>query len=77
CWPRKASRWIDSRFVASGRLSFQKGERPAWLLPAGLQAKEGHDELNSNGRRLTLSFELPRGAYATLLVKLIEAHGSI
>ena len=34
-----------------------------------LAAEEGDDELNADRGKLTLSFELPRGSYATLIVK--------
>jgi len=50
-------------------LFFSKGERAAWFRPDGLRADEGLDELNAGKRRLVLAFDLPRGCYATLVVK--------
>jgi tRNA pseudouridine13 synthase len=52
---------------------FSKGERAALCLPAGLEHRVGNDELHEGRRKLLLSFELPRGSYATLLVKRIQS----
>ena len=52
-------------------LFFSKGERPALLRPANLGHEWGDDELNKSKRKLTLSFDLPRGCYATIVVKAI------
>jgi tRNA pseudouridine13 synthase len=54
-------------------LFFSKGERGALCLPAGLGHEEADDELNRGRKKLTLRFELPRGSYATLIVKRITA----
>ncbi len=48
---------------------FGKGMRDAIMAPAGLKAVPGEDELNPGRKKLTLSFELPKGSYATVLVK--------
>ena len=52
---------------------FSKGERAAWCLPAQLTTEEDADDMHPKRRKLTLSFELPRGCYATLLVKAAVA----
>jgi tRNA pseudouridine13 synthase len=52
---------------------FSKGERAALCLPSHLEAESGPDELHDGRRKMTLAFELPRGAYATLIVKRITA----
>jgi tRNA pseudouridine13 synthase len=52
-------------------LFFSRGERPALCLPAELAFVWDEDEKHGGKRKLTLSFELPRGSYATLLVKRI------
>jgi tRNA pseudouridine13 synthase len=52
---------------------FSKGQRDALCLPAGLEYDSGPDELHPGREKLTLSFDLPRGCYATLLVKRITA----
>lgn len=54
-------------------LFFSKGERPAQVLPAGLRLDEGADDLNAGRQRLLLAFDLPRGAYATLLIKRLAS----
>ena len=48
---------------------FSKGERFACLRPTGMTAEPGADELNRGKRKVTLRFDLPRGAYATMVVK--------
>lgn len=50
---------------------FTRGERAALVLPDGLAGENEPDELHRGRRKLTLRFELPRGSYATLLVKRI------
>jgi tRNA pseudouridine13 synthase len=54
-------------------LFFSKGERAALCLPANLEAVSAADELKEGREKLTLGFELPRGSYATLIVKRITA----
>jgi tRNA pseudouridine13 synthase len=48
---------------------FSKGERIARIPVANLSAEAGDDDLNRGRRTLTLRFELPRGCYATMIVK--------
>ena len=49
---------------------FSKGERQAIVKPENLRIdRRGDDDLNPGRQRLTLEFILPRGAYATILVK--------
>src|SRR5262249_7394294 len=50
---------------------FSKGERAAHVSPAHLEHETGDDELNRGRHKLVLAFELPRGAYATLVVKRV------
>lgn len=54
-------------------LFFSKGDRAALLMPAELQGSSQPDELNSGKEKLLLGFDLPRGAYATLIVKRLQA----
>ncbi len=54
-------------------LFFSKGERPALCRPMDLGAAGADDELNAGRQKLTLGFDLPRGSYATLLIKRITA----
>jgi tRNA pseudouridine13 synthase len=54
-------------------LFFSRGERAALCLPEHLQEQSADDEENHKRRKLLLEFVLPRGCYATLLVKRITA----
>ncbi len=51
---------------------FSKGIRPCWLRPADFQFEWLSDDLHEDQNALRLSFTLPRGAYATMLVKVIS-----
>ncbi len=48
---------------------FSKGQRAAIYLPGNLQHQSDGDEVYEGRRKLKLSFELPRGSYATILIK--------
>jgi tRNA pseudouridine13 synthase len=50
---------------------FSKGERSAVLVPTELTSAAAPDELYPDCRKLVLRFVLPRGAYATMLIKRI------
>lgn len=50
---------------------FSKGWRRALVQPADLRWSVDADELDPGRSRLSLSFTLPRGSYATILVKRI------
>lgn len=52
---------------------FSKGERSAVVLPADLQTQACPDHLAAGRAALQLRFDLPRGAYATMLVKRLTA----
>jgi tRNA pseudouridine13 synthase len=65
----------DMRIRGLRELFFSKGQRPALCMPAQLSYLAATDELAPQRRKLRVSFELPRGSYATLLVKRIQ-HGS-
>lgn len=54
-------------------LFFSRGERAALCVPEGLTAESGPDELNAGREKLVLNFELPRGCYATMVVKALTA----
>ncbi|MDD8025685.1 MAG: tRNA pseudouridine(13) synthase TruD [Acidobacteriota bacterium] len=60
----------DFRTRALHRVYFKSFPRPAAVKPENPVVLEtGIDELNRGRRRLTLSFALPRGSYATILIK--------
>ncbi len=48
---------------------FGRGDRSAIARPARLRAEASPDELHSRRQKWTLSFELPKGSYATVLLK--------
>jgi tRNA pseudouridine13 synthase len=50
---------------------FSKGERPAMCLPEGLKWETASDEWHSGKQKMVLSFDLPRGSYATLVIARI------
>jgi tRNA pseudouridine13 synthase len=53
-------------------LFFAKGERRALCRPAHLESALAADERHHGLQKLQLAFELPRGSYATLLVKRLQ-----
>jgi tRNA pseudouridine13 synthase len=50
---------------------FSRGERAALCLPRHLTHDFAEDENHRGRDKLTLGFELPRGCYATLIVKAL------
>ena len=54
---------------------FSKGMRRVLIRPAGLTCAVADDELHDRRSKLTLSFDLPRGSYATILVKRLTDVG--
>jgi tRNA pseudouridine13 synthase len=62
------------RLKKLGGTFFGKGFRAARVRPEKLTAQEGPDELNRGRRKLSLSFELPKGSYATVLLKRLFPH---
>jgi len=51
------------------RTFFSKGGRKAWVFPRGLEIQSREDELALGRWAVVLRFELPRGAYATVVTK--------
>jgi tRNA pseudouridine13 synthase len=54
-------------------LFFSRGERTAMCVPGDLTAEFAADELHRDRHKLILAFELPRGCYATMVVKALTA----
>ena len=48
---------------------FSKGQRAAIFIPAEMQHESAPDEVYEARFKLILSFDLPRGSYATILIK--------
>lgn len=57
------------RLKALRRTFFGKGKRPALVAPTALSTEEAEDELHRGRRKLVLRFELPKGSYATIILK--------
>ncbi|RFT15710.1 MAG: tRNA pseudouridine 13 synthase [Candidatus Saccharicenans subterraneus] len=69
-------RFASFRTRALSRVFFRSFQRKVLLFPEGLEIVDRkEDELHRGKKALVLSFSLPRGAFATMLVKriLIEA----
>lgn len=52
-------------------LFFSRGDRAALCVPENVSHEWGEDERHTGRTRLTLGFDLPRGSYATLVVKAV------
>jgi tRNA pseudouridine13 synthase len=63
--------WEDLRVKHLKDVFFSKGERPAVFFPENLEHDSADDELSPGRKKLTLRFDLPKGAYATLVVKRV------
>jgi tRNA pseudouridine13 synthase len=50
---------------------FSKGERAGLCVPTVVEYQSEQDDLSPDRQKLLLSFELPRGSYATLIIKRI------
>jgi tRNA pseudouridine13 synthase len=63
----------DLRVKGIRELFFSKGERAAVLVPSAVSSETADDERNAGRKKLVLRFELPRGCYATLIVKRVTS----
>jgi tRNA pseudouridine13 synthase len=63
--------WEDLRVKHLKDVFFSKGTRPALFFAEGLSGLVEDDELHPRRKKLRLGFELPKGAYATLVVKRV------
>jgi tRNA pseudouridine13 synthase len=63
--------WSDLRIRHQKDIFFSKGTRTCLLRPERLEFSSLDDEFHPQRQALRLSFELPRGSYATILVKRI------
>lgn len=52
---------------------FSKGVRAGWLCPRELQFDWSTDDAQDGKRALRLTFELPPGAYATMVIKMLQS----
>jgi tRNA pseudouridine13 synthase len=56
---------------------FSRGERAGLCLPQGFGAAFADDDLHPRRLKAELAFDLPRGCYATLIVKAVTAPASL
>jgi tRNA pseudouridine13 synthase len=63
--------WQDLRVKHLKDVFFSKGTRPSLFFASGLSQSAEDDELHPGRQKLRLGFDLPRGAYATLVVKRV------
>lgn len=63
------------RLKSLDRTFFGKGIRFAIVRPVKFSAETGDDELNRGKKKLSLAFELPKGSYATIVLKRLFGSG--
>ncbi len=63
--------WEDLRVKHLKDVFFSKGTRPALFQAENLTHDLSADELDPGRKKLRMEFELPKGAYATLVVKRV------
>lgn len=66
---REGLSWEALKIKGMRKPFFARGERSALVVPAALSATASPDERHAGRSKLELSFELPRGSYATMVVK--------
>lgn len=64
--------WAGLRVRHLKDLYLSKGSRPAMIEVGTVEHDDGEDTLYPGRRAVRLAFELPRGAYATLILKRLE-----
>ncbi len=63
--------WSELKIRHLKDVFFSKGSRAALFFPESLKSEQLDDELHSGRHALSLSFELPKGSYATIVVKRV------
>jgi tRNA pseudouridine13 synthase len=69
--------WEDLRVKHLKDVFFSKGVRPALFFAENLTQADEADDLYPGRTKIALGFDLPRGAYATLVVKRVTDAASI
>jgi tRNA pseudouridine13 synthase len=65
--------WTDLKLRGLRKPFFTRGERQALVIPDTIDAAVEDDKRHGGKRAVRLSFTLPRGSYATLVVKRLTA----
>lgn len=63
--------WSQLKIKGLRKPFFTKGERLAFVVPHGLTGEVRDDEAHPGRSKLALTFDLPRGCYATMVVKRV------
>jgi tRNA pseudouridine13 synthase len=63
--------WEQLKIKGMRKPFFTRGERAAFVVPQAMAATAGPDERHAGRAKLELAFDLPRGSYATLVVKRV------
>jgi tRNA pseudouridine13 synthase len=63
--------WDQLRVKHLKDVFFSKGDRPALFFAGGLSRRLEADDLYPGRKKIAMAFELPKGAYATLVVKRV------
>jgi tRNA pseudouridine13 synthase len=56
---------------------FSRGNRAIFLIPSATEGKGEPDETHPGRYKLLLAFELPRGGYATMVIKRLTAVSAV
>jgi tRNA pseudouridine13 synthase len=67
--------WEQLKIRGMRKPFFTRGERAALVIPQELTATAGPDDRHAGRSRLDLAFNLPRGSYATMVVKRVLIDG--
>lgn len=62
----------EMKISGSRKLFFSKGERKAFYFPKNIDYEVFNDQLNRGKKAVKIGFDLPKGAYATLLIKCLQ-----
>jgi tRNA pseudouridine13 synthase len=65
--------WSDLKLRGLRKPFFARGERPALVIPDTIDAAVEDDKRHDGKQAVRLGFTLPRGSYATLVVKRLTA----
>jgi tRNA pseudouridine13 synthase len=63
--------WQELRVKHLKDVFFSKGDRPALFFAEGLTHEAASDDLYPGRTRISMGFDLPKGAYATMVVKRV------
>ncbi|NBR05449.1 MAG: tRNA pseudouridine(13) synthase TruD [Planctomycetes bacterium] len=62
----------EMKIPGTRKLFFSKGERKAFYFPTNIHYELFDDQFNKGKNAVRIGFDLPKGAYATLLVKCLQ-----